>query len=152
MLTNGLQTVITSTDAATVTDIQTKAANSPSGYGVGLGYFKKGQGDDRNNEGRGPGNMNRGHDTPKVKPVTSTNLLPANISVLIDTKLATLSTNDTKLAWLNAVNQKIDALSAKVTAQRSKDILTALKDLLNQKIDAINNVGVDSSIINNILQ
>lgn len=45
MLSNGLQTVITSTDAATVTDIQTKAANSPSGYGIGLGYFKNGQGD-----------------------------------------------------------------------------------------------------------
>ena len=41
MLSNGLQTLITSTDAAIVTKIQTQAADSKSGFGVGLGYFNK---------------------------------------------------------------------------------------------------------------
>lgn len=148
MLSNGLQTVITSTDAATVTDIQAKAAKSPAGFGVGLGYFKNGQGENEQKNMHETNKMNRGNDAKSVTKAS----LPANISPLIDAKLATLSTADAKLAWLNAVNAKIDALSAKVTAQKSKDVLGALKDLLNQKIDAINNVGVDSSIINNLLQ
>lgn len=151
MLTNGLQTVITSTDAATVTDIQTKAANSPSGYGVGLGYFKKGQEDYRNDNTRWSNNMNHGNDS--VHPIVQkSSLLPANISPLIDTKFAAFATSDAKIAWITSINQKIDILAAKVTSQRSKDILSALKDLLNEKLDAINNVGVDSSIINNIIQ
>ncbi len=96
--------------------------------------------------------MNRGNDAPKTTSAVSANLLPANISVLIDTKLSTLSTSDAKLAWLNAINQKIDTLASKVTAQKSKNILAALKDLLNQKIDTINNVGVDSTLIDDILE
>lgn len=79
-------------------------------------------------------------------------LLPANISSLIDTKLASFSTDDTKLTWLNTINRKIDTLVTRVSAQKSKDLLAALKDLLNQKIDTIGSVGVDSSTINDLLQ
>lgn len=79
-------------------------------------------------------------------------LLPANITSLVDARLASLSTNEAKIAWLNGINLKIDVLAAKVTAQKSKNILAELKDLLNQKIDAINNVEVDSSVLNNLLQ
>ncbi len=149
LLSNGLQSVITSTDTATVTQIQTQATNSKMGFGIGLGYFiDQVKEDTHSGSIMRPNTMNRGIiNTPAKSP-----LLPASIYTAIDTKLASLSTNDLKLTWLNGVNQKIDVLATKVTSQKSKDILNALKDLLNQKIDIINNVGVDASILNQILQ
>lgn len=90
--------------------------------------------------------MNRWN--PQSKP----SILPASISKTIDTKLATFPDNTSKIAWINWINSKIDALASKVTSQKSKDILTALKDLLNQKIDDMNWNNIDSSVINGLFQ
>jgi hypothetical protein len=79
-------------------------------------------------------------------------LIPASINTLIDTKLGNMADNTSRVAWLSNVNDKIDILSTKVTSQKSKDILSELKDLLTQKIDAINGGTSASSLLNGLLQ
>lgn len=78
--------------------------------------------------------------------------LPASINTAIDAKLAAITTDAEKLAWLNAVNTKIDILLTKSLSAKSVALLNALKWLINDKIDVINWTGVDSNSILNILQ
>ena len=70
----------------------------------------------------------------------------------IEKKLSSLSTNEAKLAWLNGVNAKIDALSAKVTSQNTKDMLSRVKSEIDQKIDELNGNAVTPDVISNLLQ
>ena len=70
----------------------------------------------------------------------------------IEKKLSTLSTNEAKLAWLNGVNAKIDALSAKVTSQNTKDMLSRVKSEIDQKIDELNGNAVTPDVFSNLLQ
>lgn len=79
-------------------------------------------------------------------------VLPAEVATALDNKLATIASDSEKLTWLAGVNTKIDALSARITAQKSKDLLAALKDLINTKIDALNNNSVDTATVNSLLQ
>lgn len=78
--------------------------------------------------------------------------LPASVAQALDNRLATFTDTESKLAWLNGVNAKIDALAAKVTSQKSKDLLNALKNLINSKIDDLNGNSIDSTTITNLLQ
>ena len=80
------------------------------------------------------------------------NVLPASITTLLDTKLATFSDDAARTTWLQGVNAKIDVLLAKVTSQKSKSILEALKNLINDKLDAFSGNAVDQSVITNLLQ
>lgn len=79
-------------------------------------------------------------------------VLPANINKALDTKLATFSTDAEKITWLNSINSKIDTLITKVTSTKTRNTLNALKDLINEKIDAINGNNVDDSTIENLLK
>jgi hypothetical protein len=87
---------------------------------------------------------------PNSKPVQS--ILPASLIKALDAKIATFPDDASKITWLTAVNVKIDALAAKVSAQKSKDILAALKNLINERIDALNGNTVDTTTLGNLLQ
>jgi len=84
--------------------------------------------------------------TPKVS------LLPASLNTLIDGKLGNMTDDTSRVAWLSNINDKIDILATKVTSQKSKDLLSELKDLLTKKIDTINGGVTSSSLLNGLLQ
>ena len=92
--------------------------------------------------------------TPEVVTVVTpkVSLLPANLSALIDGKLGNMADDTSRVTWLSNINDKIDILATKVTSQKSKDILSELKDLLTSKIDTINGGVTASSLLNGLLQ
>ena len=92
--------------------------------------------------------------TPEVTSVATpkVSLLPTSLSTLIDGKLGNMADDTSRLTWLSNINDKIDILAIKVTSQKSKDILSELKDLLTSKIDTINGGVTASSLLNGLLQ
>ncbi|MDQ1343610.1 MAG: hypothetical protein QG650_329 [Patescibacteria group bacterium] len=117
----------------------------------GVGRQDKGKGMEQGmRQGKNPG-MEQGMKAA-VTAVKKVQLLPAKIGTSIDAKLTALSTDTEKLAWLNAVIGKVEALEAKVKSKKSKAVLTELKDLLNQKVDALEGNDATEDAINEILQ
>jgi len=70
----------------------------------------------------------------------------------IDAKLATLSTKEAKVSWLNAVNVKIDALKAKVTSKKSTRLLEGLQDAINSELDELNGTDLTDETIDGLLK
>ncbi len=96
-------------------------------------------------------NMN-GRESDNFKPNISQSMLPFNINKTLEAKLATFDSNDKKITWLTSINTKIDTLLSKITSQKNKNLLNALKDLINEKIDTLNWNTVDKTIIEDLLK
>lgn len=99
----------------------------------------------------GSGSVN-GSDNRQNREVRQTKLLPASIGTKIDTKLASLASDAARSEWLNAVIAKVETLEAKAKSKKVKSLFSELKDLLNEKLDAVNGTSTDSSVIDGLFQ
>ncbi|MBP8016803.1 hypothetical protein KAZ01_02235, partial [Candidatus Gracilibacteria bacterium] len=107
------------------------------------------------NPGKGDKNFGKnmnGRESDNFKPNISQSMLPFNINKTLEAKLATFDSNDKKITWLTSINTKIDTLLSKITSQKNKNLLNALKDLINEKIDTLNGNTVDKTIIEDLLK
>lgn len=73
------------------------------------------------------------------------------INKILDTKLAKFSTDAEKLAWLGNITAKVDAVLVKISSAKTKETLQALKDLVGERVDALNGT-TSESVIESILQ
>lgn len=107
--------------------------------------MKQNSRNDRNNRWTNESQNNQNTNKTKYK-------IPDKTVSAIDTRLGQISSNSDKLTWLNAVNTKIAALADRVSSESSKNILSALKEIIDQRIDTINWNWVDSDIIDGLFE
>lgn len=79
-------------------------------------------------------------------------VLPKGIDTAIDAKLAAMTTNEDKTAWLNGVITKVKALEEKAKKPKNKAVLKALGALLTQKLEEIQSSGEADLNLNDLLQ
>ncbi len=87
-----------------------------------------------------------------IQIVKQNQILPASVGSTIDKKLATFSSTDDKITWLKWVSSKIDTLLTTVSAPKTKILLIALQNLIKEKIDTLNGITSDESLINDLLK
>jgi len=78
-------------------------------------------------------------------------MLPKTITDKLDAKLATIADTQTKITWLKGVSTKIDTLATKTSGQKSKRLLEAFKNLVNDKIDELSGNTIDENTLSKIL-
>ena len=78
-------------------------------------------------------------------------MIPKAISDKLDAKLTSMSDSAAKIAWLQNVNTKIDALAAKVNWQKAKRLLEEFKNLIGNKIDELSGNTIDENTLSKIL-
>ena len=74
------------------------------------------------------------------------------IASLVDTKLATFSTDSEKLAWMEDIVTKIDSVLAKISSSSKKRTYTAIKSVMEDKIDTINGTDSTDTTLDSLLQ
>lgn len=78
--------------------------------------------------------------------------LPDSVVKALDKKIATFSTTDEKVTWLTSINLKIDTLLTKTLSEKSKNLLNALKNLINDRIETVSWTWINEDSIINLLQ
>ena len=77
--------------------------------------------------------------------------LPSSVTKLLDTKLASFSSDTDRRIWLAGVQQKITNLLSNVANKTTRGVLYALSNLVKQKIDSMSETSTDSSSLINSL-
>ena len=75
------------------------------------------------------------------------------IGTLVDTKLATFSTDSEKIAWMEGVATKVDAALNKTSSSTQKRTLKAMKSVLEDRIDTLSGTSTtDTTSVDSLLQ
>ncbi len=99
----------------------------------------------------GSGSVSNGGNRP-ARETRQAKLLPVSIGTKIDAKLAALGTDAARAEWLNAVIAKVEALEAKAKSKKAKSLFSELKDILNEKLDAIDGTTTDVNSLDSLIQ
>lgn len=106
---------------------------------------------ERGHMDNGSGSVSDGGSRP-ARETRQAKLLPASIGTKIDAKLAALATDAARAEWLNAVIAKVEALETKAKSKKAKSLFSELKDLLNEKLDAIDGTSTDANSLDGLIQ